>query len=320
MNVSFCDYTVEEQLIASVRIVVYSIFTYSLFFLYLRLIYILLTRKADYSGIFYRLLILNGCTNCVLFICLNIVGKYPLLSIYFGWEDPYESARWKGLVIYLIYYQGVCGYIGNFFMAANRLSAFFILQSWERVWRRLFPFVVIIYYVVPFVGFIEMLAADGLFYANCNEFAPWFDFYAIHQDPLLTEWIDGDVMASIFDITLIPTCLMLNVATIITLIVRQHLNLQMDKYTTNLIFMCLCDFFCHLLIVFATDPSNSRSQMIKRFFAIYMWSLDTIVMIPYLSVMICSQKLRSDVFFNFKRNSNALFVSRHATSSARFEM
>ncbi|KAI6237505.1 hypothetical protein M3Y95_00272200 [Aphelenchoides besseyi] len=167
-----------------------QLFCFVLLCFYIRLMFIFLTRKKMFSGTFYKIMIVNGISVCMFQIANSTFSFITTLALFgIGEQGFQEPTLYKALLLFCMYSSGTIASIGMLFLSLNRLSAIVLMNQYEMLWNRLFPYVISIEIVIPLIAFGQLVFADVSFFSVC--YGSWILDYATmyaNEAPFFKYW------------------------------------------------------------------------------------------------------------------------------------
>lgn len=105
-----------------------------LFLLNLRTVYVLWTKKSQFSSAYFRLFLLCGCNDILLYVSNNLITRLPSYEPLFDkLYSKFENQWWPGLGLFGIMFCSHFTHFGVFFLCLNRLTAILYYISYEKV-------------------------------------------------------------------------------------------------------------------------------------------------------------------------------------------
>jgi hypothetical protein len=143
----------------------------------IRLVYVLIKNRTEFSNVFYKFVILNCIMSIICHFTFYPLTKYPVLVYFFDidLDTLKEYTYLMGFNILIWYYTSLSNFIGSFLMALNRMSSIANINLIN--WESAFPYLLIIYFMLPFVLFIQLIGSTaGLFPICVSESSLWNTF------------------------------------------------------------------------------------------------------------------------------------------------
>ncbi|KAI6237504.1 hypothetical protein M3Y95_00272100 [Aphelenchoides besseyi] len=126
---------------------------------------------------------MNACSALGLYlsyICTRVSFFLAIMNI--GVEEFKAVSQWKAAVVFSVYAFGIMSNAGSMLMAVNRLTAMVLRKHYDQLWHKIFPFLVIVVVVLPFVLFAQVWSSRGFFDTECFEDAPFLDYFTIDMN------------------------------------------------------------------------------------------------------------------------------------------
>ncbi|KAI6198441.1 hypothetical protein M3Y96_00519600 [Aphelenchoides besseyi] len=296
-NEVFCY---EDIQIYFVRDIIIQIVSSGMLLIYLRIIFLFLTRPTHYSNVFFRFMVLNGIIGiCVYVSCLIHKSAFFFAWLEVGNEGYSELRWWKGVLLFVLYASGISGNAAQVCMALNRLSAIILVQEYNQLWKRYFPYVVTFILVLPFAIIPGLLVTPARFYTVCFPDYPWLDYSAVDADFTPWKfWFNPAKVAFSVDCLFVVAGMSINLLTISLFKGRR------SSVHFSLVLMCLGDLFVHFCILiddfvgFIYEHELVEFDTFNTINSLESMFLETILLFPGLWSLVCSKQIRRE-FFEF---------------------
>ncbi|KAI6237594.1 hypothetical protein M3Y95_00281800 [Aphelenchoides besseyi] len=308
----FCKPTPEYIDKILLRELVGALISTALLGIYIRLMYVFMSRSTHFSNAFYKLFTLNGIMACGLHAS-HMVKKGTLFLAYFGIgvSSYHEPTKWKATLIFFVFAFSLGLNFAQFFLSVNRLSAFILVLSYERVWNTLFPYLSVFTFVVPSLVFCQLFFLKSSFYTKCLDDNEFLDYFTLNIESAEDKWVDYNQIAFYVGITLVISSLLVNGLTI-GLFVRYWTssiarNNDTQSHRFSLILICVLDSFVPLfweldyILDYESYFDIGHSKMIERICALNILCMEIVLLLPSLWSLLCSKQIRHE-FFNFSSN------------------
>jgi hypothetical protein len=216
----------------------------------IRLVYVLLKNRTVFSNVFYKFVILNGIMSTICHLTFYPISKYPILLYFFGLDldKLSEYTYLMGFNVFIWDYTFLSTFIGCFFMSLDRMTSIANINLIN--WNSAFPYLVTIYFTLPFVLYIQLIGSTaGLFSVCFSESSLWNTFDVRFDSYFFAYQILFDLASFLTNYILLPATFIVNLITIIKFWHQRkqgtHIELTVRKHTKNLILIAFGDFVCH---------------------------------------------------------------------------